>query len=82
MIWTTGARGTELPPPFLTFCLHNVNNTKLKDTNNIQINDCYKNNKGETLGLNKKSVNHASLSERGRHPLHYDIVKRLLKYCY
>jgi len=20
--YTTGARGTELPPPFLTFCLH------------------------------------------------------------
>ena len=68
-----------------------VNNTKLKDTNNIQINDCYKNYKGETLhvkfckyilGLNKKSVNHASLSELGRHPLHYDIVKSLLKYCY
>jgi hypothetical protein len=27
-------------------------------------------------------VNHASLSELGRHPLHYDIVKSLLKYCY
>jgi hypothetical protein len=25
---------------------------------------------------------HASLSELGRHPLHYDIVKSLLKYCY
>ena len=62
--------------------IFNVNNTKLKDTNNIQINDCYKNYKGETLGLNKKSVNHASFSELGRHPLHYDIVKRLLKYCY
>ena len=34
------------------------------------------------MGLNKKSVNHASLSELGRYPLHYDIVKRLLKYCY
>jgi hypothetical protein len=34
------------------------------------------------LGLNKKSVNHASLSELGRHPLHYEIVKRPLKYCY
>jgi hypothetical protein len=65
--------------------------TKLKDTNNIQINDCYKNYKGETLhlifckyilGLNMKSVNHASLSELGRHPLHYDFAKRLLKYCY
>jgi hypothetical protein len=51
----------------------------------------YKNYKGETLhlkfckyilGLNKKSVNHASLSELGRHPLHYDIVNSLLKYCY
>jgi hypothetical protein len=71
--------------------IFNVNKTKLKDTNNIQINDCYKNYKGETLhlkfckyilGLNKKSVSHASLSELGRHPLHYDIVKSLLKYCY
>jgi hypothetical protein len=34
------------------------------------------------LGLNKKSMNHASLSELGRHPLHYNIVKSLLKYCY
>ena len=34
------------------------------------------------MGLNKKSVNHASLSELGRHPLHYDIAKSLLKYCY
>jgi hypothetical protein len=71
--------------------IFNVNNTKLKETNNIQINDCYKNYKGETLhlkfckyilGLNKKSVNHASLSELGRHPLHYDIAKSLLQYCY
>ena len=72
--------------------MFNINNTKLKDTNNIQINDCYKIYKDETLhlkfckyilGLNKKSVNHASLSELGRHPLlHYDIVKSLLKYCY
>jgi hypothetical protein len=45
------------------------------------LSDCYKNYKGETLhlkickyilGLNKKSVNYASLSELGRHPLHYD----------
>ena len=34
------------------------------------------------MGLNKKSVNHASHSGLGRHPLHYDIVKSLLKYCY
>ena len=27
-------------------------------------------------------MNHASLSEQERHPLHYDIVKSLLKYCY
>ena len=31
--------------------IFNVNNTKLKETNNIQINDCYKNYKGETLHL-------------------------------
>jgi hypothetical protein len=34
------------------------------------------------LGLNRKSVNHASLSELGRYPLHYDIIKTILKYCY
>jgi hypothetical protein len=71
--------------------IFNVNNIKLKDTNNIQINDCYANYKGETLhlkcckyivGLNKKSVNHATLSELGRHPVHYDIAKNLLKCCY
>ena len=27
-------------------------------------------------------MNHASLSELGRYPLHYDVVNRLLKYCY
>lgn len=27
-------------------------------------------------------MNCASLSELGRFPLHYDIVNRLLKYCY
>ena len=27
-------------------------------------------------------MNHASLSELGRYPLHYDIVSRLFKYCY
>ena len=50
-----------------------------------------KNFKGETLhvkfckfilGINKKSVNHASLSEIGRQPLHYEVIKSMLKYCY
>ena len=69
----------------------NVNNSKCNQSGNIQISDCYKNFKSENLhlkfckhllGLNKKSVNHASLSELGRHPLHYDVVKSMLKYCY
>ena len=47
--------------------IFNANNTKLKDTNNIQINDCYKNYKGETLhlkfckyilGLNHRRMGH------------------------
>lgn len=71
----------------------NVNNNKFKQSQNqnILINDCYKNLKCETLhikfckyilGLHKKSTNHASLSELGRHPLHFNIVKSMLKYCY
>ena len=27
-------------------------------------------------------MNHASLLELGRYPVHYDIVSRLLNYCY
>jgi hypothetical protein len=73
------------------FLIKTFSQYKTKFTFIIQINDCYKNYQGETLhlkfckyilGLNNKSVNHASLSELGRHPLHYDIVKSLLKYCY
>lgn len=71
--------------------IFNVNNIKIKQSNDILIQQCYNNLIAETLhlkfcktilGLNKKSMNHASLSELGRFPLHYDIVNRLLKYCY
>lgn len=71
--------------------IFNVNNRKIKESNNIQLDQCFKNFKGETLhlkfckyilGLNKKSVNHATLSELGRHPLHFDIIKSITKYCY
>ena len=69
----------------------NIKNNKFNCTDNTQIDDCYKKLKCESLhqkfckyilGINKKSVNHASLSELGRHPLHYNIVKGMLKYCY
>ena len=55
-------------------------------TDDIHLNDCYKYFQGETLhlkfcksilGLNRKSVNHASFSELGKYPLHYDIVKTI-----
>lgn len=70
--------------------IFNVNNIKIKQSNDILI-QRYNNLIAETLhlkfcktilGLNKKSMNHASLSELGRFPLHYDIVNKLLKYCY
>ena len=63
----------------------------LNGIDNTQIDEFYKKLKCESLhqkfwkyilGINKKSVNHASLSELGRHPLHYNIVKDMLKYCY
>ena len=71
--------------------IFNVNNSKIKQSNQVLMQLCYKNFTGENLhikfcktilGLNKKSMNHASLSELGRYPLHYDIINRLLKYCY
>jgi hypothetical protein len=71
--------------------IFNVTSAKLSRTDDIHLNDCYKYFQGETLhlkfcksilGLNRKSVNHASLSELGRYPLYYDIVKTILKYCY
>ena len=69
----------------------NVNSPKLRKAQFPQLDDCYKNFKGETLhvkfckfilGINIKSVNHASLSELGRLPLHYEDIKSMLKYCY
>ena len=71
--------------------IFNVTSAKLSKTDDIHLNDCYKYFQGETLhlifcksilGLNRKSVNHASLSELGRYPLYYDIIKTILKYCY
>lgn len=71
--------------------IFNINNAKVKQSNDLLMQHCYKNFIGETLhlkfcktilGLNRKSMNHASLSELGRYPLHFDIVSRLLKYCY
>jgi hypothetical protein len=67
--------------------IFNVTSAKLSRTDDIHLNDCYKYFQGETwhlkfcksiLGLNRKRVNHASLSELGRYPLHYDIVKTIL----
>lgn len=71
----------------------NLNNKKFKGTSgtHLSIDEYYKNFKGESLhlkfcknvlGLNKKAVNHATLSELGRNPLHFDIIKALLKYLY
>ena len=34
------------------------------------------------LGVNKKATNFASLSELGRFPIHFDIVKSLIRYWY
>lgn len=34
------------------------------------------------MGLNKKSMNYVLFFELGRFFLYYDIVNRLLKYCY
>jgi hypothetical protein len=34
------------------------------------------------LGIKKKRVNFASLSESGRLPLHFNIVKSMIQYCY
>ena len=68
--------------------IFNVNNSKIKQSNQILMQLCYKNFTGENLhikfcktilGLNRKSTNHASLSELGRYPLHYDIINMLLK---
>ena len=71
----------------------NVNNHRFRkdDPTNILVDDCYKNLPCETLhlkfckfilGVNNKSVNHASLSELGRFPLHYVIIKTMIKYCH
>ena len=52
--------------------IFNINNAKVKCSNDILMQLCYKNFIGETLhlkfcktimGLNRKSINHASLSE-------------------
>ena len=71
--------------------IFNVTSAKFSRTDDIHLNDCYKHFQVETLhlklcksilGLTRKSVNHTSLSGLGRYPLHYDIVKTILKYYY
>ena len=71
----------------------NVNNQKIRSPNpgDLNLDLCYKNLPCEQLhmkfckfilGVHRKSVNFGSLSELGRFPLHYNIVKSMLKYCY
>ena len=71
----------------------NVNNSKIKscDPRNLDIDTCFKKLPCEQLhikfckfllGVNRKSVNFAVLSELGRFPMHFYIVKAMLKYCY
>jgi hypothetical protein len=71
--------------------IFNIKSNEFNDIDNTQIDECYKKLKCGSLhqqfckyilGINKKSVNHVSLCELGRHPLYYNIVKGMLKYCY
>jgi hypothetical protein len=34
------------------------------------------------LGVNKRATNFATLSELGRFPLHFDIIKSMIRYWY
>ena len=69
----------------------NIFSTRLSKIENLRIDDCFKNLLSERiyvkfckyiLGVHKKSTNFAVLSELGRFPLHYDIVKSLIRYWY
>jgi hypothetical protein len=66
------------PTKFSTGDIKYSPNLALVTLNTPQTSEPYNN-----IGLIvRKSVNHASLSELGRYPLYYDIVKTILKYCY
>lgn len=69
----------------------NCKSSKFRKEDNILLDHIYSNTTCEKLhtkeckfllGVHKKSTNFAVLSELGRFPLHFDIVKSIVRYMY